>query len=83
MGDWDGSERRKMSQQEIQRDRLLTEVHNDMKHVVKWTEEHDRDDKQRFADVNNKLLYGAIALIIVAFASGVLGQLLNHVKVGI
>lgn len=73
-----------MSNEEYQnRDRLLGEIHSDVKNISKWCAAHDLEDEKRFKDVNSKLLYGALAIVITAFASGVLGQLLSHIRLGI
>lgn len=72
------------------RDKLLGEIHQSSKNtentlveIKDWCKSHDEKDDKRFEDINKKLLYGALALIVVAFASGVLGQLINHVKIGV
>ena len=59
-----------MNQDQINRDRLLTEVHSDMKHIVSWAKKHDVDDNDRFAsihkDIDNgkKVIYGAAGVIV-------------------
>lgn len=54
MSNWDGKERRSMNQDQIDRDRLLTEIHSDMKHILNWSEKHDASDDKRFKEVNLK-----------------------------
>lgn len=68
---WDGKERRqRMSQDQIERDRLLTEVHSDIKHIVTWSKKHDVDDDTRFEKLDGRLkwaermCYGAIGVYI-------------------
>ena len=63
-----------MNQDQINRDRLLTEVHSDMKHIVTWAKKHDVDDDSRFAnirkdiEVGKRVVYGAIgALVVIEF----------------
>lgn len=66
---WDGVERRKMTEDWIERDRLLTEVHSDMKHLVKWSKDHNDDDNRRFAlvtkeiEVGKKVLWGGVGVL--------------------
>lgn len=64
------------------RDRLLGEIHQNIKSVSEWCKSHDLKDDARFKEINNKLLYGAVAIVVVAFASGVLGQLISTLKIG-
>lgn len=71
-----------MNQDQIERDRMLTEVHTNMDHLVQWTKTHDLADDTRFREINKKLFWGAIALLIVAAASGSLPQILTHIKIG-
>ena len=73
-----------------ERDRLLGEIYQNSKNtsevlteIKTWCKEHDEKDYKRFKDINTKLLYGAVAIIVVAFFSGVLGQLIQHVKIGV
>lgn len=62
---------------------LLQQIANDVKHIVKWSDEHNRTDNIRFDAINKKLFWGAIAFIIIASATGVLPQLIGHLfKVG-
>lgn len=72
-----------MSDEYQNRDHLLGEIHSDVKNIAGWCKDHKNDDERRFKEINSKLMYGAIAIIIVAFASGVLGQLIGHIKIGI
>jgi len=72
---WDGKERRKkMTNDWIERDRLLSEVHSDMKHMLAWAKEHNEDDDKRFKIVGDrvtwieKMVYtgmGGISLLII------------------
>ena len=55
---YDGPERRGMNQDQINRDRLLTEVHQDVKHIVAWAKQHDEDDDTRFATVSTDISWG-------------------------
>lgn len=64
------------------RDQMLGEIHKGVQNLESWCKTHDEKDDKRFKEVNEKLLWGAMAIIIVAFASGVLGQLIGHVKIG-
>lgn len=58
-----------MSQDQRERDRLLTETHTNVAHMVKWSEAHDLIDTKRFGDVNKemdflkKLAYGCIGIV--------------------
>ena len=69
---WNGKERRKfMNQDQVDRDRLLTEVHTNVVHIVEWSKRHDEDDTIRFEAINKrvrwaeKLLYGAVGVFVV------------------
>jgi len=56
MKDWDGrTERRKMSEDWIERDRLLSEVHSDMKHLLEWAKTHDNSDNTRFKAIGDRV----------------------------
>jgi hypothetical protein len=64
---WDGEERRRgVSNDWIERDRLLSEVHSDMKHMLAWAKEHNDDDNTRFKIVGDrvtgieKMVWGAV-----------------------
>lgn len=52
---WDRVERRKMEKDWIERDRLLSEVHSDVRHMVAWSKEHDEDDDKRFKIVGDRV----------------------------
>ena len=53
---WDGKENRKlMNQDQIDRDRLLTEVHANVKQIVVWAEKHDKLDTERFSEVKKQI----------------------------
>lgn len=74
MSDWDGkTERRRMDQDWIQRDRLLTEIHSNTKDLPKKLDEHIKFDDKRFI-----IVY--LAIIIVASASGVLNNVISLLK---
>lgn len=53
----------------VERDRMLTEVHSDVKHIADWAKKHDIDDTTRFALINKeiesgkKILWGGIGII--------------------
>ena len=57
MSDWKpgDKERRKMNEDWIERDRLLSEVHSDMKHLVTWAKEHDTSDNNRFKTIGDRV----------------------------
>ena len=66
---WDGKERRGVDQDWVERDRMLTEVHNDVRHIADWAKKHDIDDVNRFAKVTSeidngkKVLWGGVGMI--------------------
>jgi hypothetical protein len=78
MTHWDGKERRSNMNDDTRE--ILIELRNDMKHVREWTKGHDVKDDMRFAEVNKKLIWGGVALVIIASASGVLGQVLQYLN---
>ena len=59
-----------MNQDDINRDRLLTEVHSDVRHMVEWAEKHDKLDDIRFTRIEkdqawqNKILYGCVGVVV-------------------
>ena len=48
------------------RDLILAKMDANLDHVVEWTKGHDVKDDVRFAEVNKKLLWGGIAIVIIA-----------------
>lgn len=68
--EWDGKERRAMNQDQVNRDRLLSEVHSDIKHLLKWADEHTKEDQERFKEVESrikvgeKIVYGALGIFL-------------------
>ena len=44
-----------MNQDQIERDRLLTEVHTNVKNMVEWSKKHDIHDDQRFVKVDSDI----------------------------
>jgi hypothetical protein len=65
-----------------QRDQMRGEMYADIKHIIKVMDEHVILDDERYKEINQKLMYVAIAIIIVAFSSGVLGQLIGLISIG-
>ena len=53
MVEWNGEERRTMFNQDFY-DKMM-EIHSDMKHIGRWTEEHDDHDDIRFNETNKKV----------------------------
>ena len=68
MSDWDGKERRHMTPGEVERDRLLTEVHSDIKHLVKSFDNHLVEDQSNFKSIREgqkfleRIVYGALGI---------------------
>lgn len=67
-----------MSQDSIERDRILSEVHADVKHIMKWTQDHEERDNVRFEKIEkgmvwqNKILYGLVGVyVFVQFIASV------------
>lgn len=52
--DWDGKERRESMYGKDFYDKMM-EMHTDLKHMVKWAEEHDKSDDSRFDSMNKKV----------------------------
>lgn len=67
-----------MNQDQVERDRLLTEIASDVKHILTWTETHEKSDNQRFEDVNKKITWfmkvGVVCAVIIV-ANGGIGAL--------
>lgn len=59
-----------MNQDQVNRDRLLSEVHADIKHLLKWADEHTKDDENRFKEVDGrmkvaeKIIYGSLGIFL-------------------
>ena len=70
---WDGKERRAMNQDQIDRDRMLTEVHSDVTYIRKWADKHEKDDDIRFK-------WAFAAIIILAGVTGVIPQIMSAIK---
>lgn len=74
MNDWDGKDRRKhMSFEPDIRDKII-ETHTDVKHLIKWSESHTKEDETRFEKINKdvdngkKVVYGGIGgLMLLEF----------------
>ena len=65
------------------RDRIMGEINERSRNtdlkldvIADWCKSHDAKDDKRF-------MYLCIGLVIVAFGSGVLGQLLGSIKIGL
>lgn len=52
---WDGEERRSLDKDWVERDRLLSEVHANVGHLVDWAKTHDKEDKDRFGLANARI----------------------------
>jgi hypothetical protein len=39
----------------VERDRLLSEVHSDVKHMVEWAKSHDQSDNNRFKAIGERV----------------------------
>lgn len=52
---WDGKERRGMDKDWLERDRILSEVHSDVKHLVDWCKSHEYSDNERFKLANIRI----------------------------
>ena len=58
-----------MNQDQIDRDRLLTETHANVQHIADWCESHDEKDDERFDKVNKeiesgkKLVWGGVGVV--------------------
>lgn len=69
MTDWDSRERRKVTQMDIELDRLIRETHGDVRHLVKDFTEHKKDDKINFKELKDgqewsrKIIYGALGIV--------------------
>ena len=59
-------ERRRMNQEDHD---LLIEINSDIKHILKWTTDHDKKDNDRFEAVNKeigfhkKIIYGGLGIV--------------------
>ena len=55
---YEGGERRHMNQDQIDRDRLLSETHFYAKSVSEWAEKHDKKDDERFKEITVEVQKG-------------------------
>jgi len=62
------------------RDILLAKIDTNLEHVVEWTKSHKIDDDAKFKEVDKKLTWGAIAILVMAAATGVVPQVLAYIK---
>ena len=69
MNEWNGQERRKLTQMDIELDRMIRETHGDVKHLVNDFTDHKRQDKIDFKELKDgqefsrKIIYGALGII--------------------
>lgn len=75
--DHNGQERRKDNQAHSE---LLIRIDENVMSIKDWSKAHDIKDDKRFDDINKKLLYGAISIILVASATGIVPQVLAYFK---
>ena len=68
---WDGKEeRRKMSDDWIKRDRILSEVHADVKHLIVKLEDHVKQDDKIQGEIkrdlmfHQKIVYGLVGVFL-------------------
>lgn len=59
-----------MNQDQIERDRLLTEVHQDVKHLVKNFDIHIDDDTKQFKSLKTRVFYLTIAIVVLSMIVG-------------
>lgn len=73
MSQWDGKERRKVSQTDHD---VMIEIRSDVKHILEWNKSHKEDDDLKHSenlvkfdkiarndDFQNKMIYGAMGVI--------------------
>ena len=78
--EWNGEERRNMERDWVERDRLLTEVHSDMRHLVEWAKTHDKSDNDRFLLVNTKVSWVEKIAYMGIGGLGILSIVLKLIK---
>lgn len=50
----------------LERDRMLSEIHSDVKHITEWARKHDQSDNDKFKSIGDrvswieKMAYGGI-----------------------
>ncbi len=69
---WDGKERRRMNQEDHD---LLLRIEENTKGIPEWQKSHEELDNKRF-------FWLFICVLVVASATGILPQILTHVKLG-
>lgn len=65
---WDGEDRRRASDW-IERDRMLTETHQDVRYITKWIASHEEKCEKKFLKiesdnaVRDKVIYGGLGAV--------------------
>lgn len=59
-----------MSQDQIERDRLLTEVHTNVSHLVKNFNTHVESDEINFKNLKKRVFWLTIAMVIIGMIVG-------------
>lgn len=62
------------------RDTLLGEIHQSCKATEEWCKAHDEKDDIRFKEINKKMLIGALAIVVLAFATNTLPEIIAYFK---
>lgn len=70
MSEWEGQERRGMNQDQRERDRLLTETHSNVSHLLKSFDGHVNEDRESFDGIRKdmefqkKVIYGCVGVFV-------------------
>lgn len=80
MEKWDGVERRHVDKDWIERDRLLTETHTNVCHIVSWAKDHDKSDNERFQLANKRISWVEKVAYLGIGGLAVLNGLLHFIK---
>lgn len=58
----------------------MMEVHNDIKHIVSWSKDHDDQDDKRFESVNKKVDWTTKVAYMGLGGLAVIQVLINFIK---
>ena len=78
MTEYDGKDRRKMSQDQVERDRLLSVVSTDVKNIIRQNAEHYKvfsehlaEDKAGFKELRERIFYLTIIVVTIGVIVGI------------
>ena len=77
---YDGSERRKDSYMNQEDHDMLLKTLQNTEFIREWKDTHEKKDDERFKEVNKRLFWVCVAVLVVASATGILPEVLKLFK---